>query len=92
MARGRRPTGDTLQFDDQLGRGLRRARLDAGIGFREAARLAELDISSIYRIEHGQIQPTFETLQTLLRLYVVNLNMGPDGLMLTWMKADGGTQ
>ena len=44
-----------LQYDDQLGRGLRRARLAAGVGFREAAKLAGLDISSVWRIEEGQI-------------------------------------
>jgi len=82
-----------LQYDDQLGRGLRRARLAAGVGFREAAKLAGLDISSVWRIEEGQINPRLSTIETLVKLYKANLNIGPDGLMLSWLEApveDGG--
>jgi transcriptional regulator with XRE-family HTH domain len=81
-----------LAYDSELARGLRRARLAAGIGFRESGRLAGLDITSIWRIENGEISPTLETLERLLRLYGANLNLGQDGLMLTWLetpKEDG---
>lgn len=76
-----------LAYDDQLGRGLRRARLAAGVGFRQAAKLAGLDISSVWRIEEGQINPRLSTIETLVKLYKANLNIGPDGLMLSWMEA-----
>jgi transcriptional regulator with XRE-family HTH domain len=77
-----------LQYDTDLARGLRRARLASGVGFKEAATLADLDISSIWRIEKGVFTPTLPTLHTLLRLYGANLNIGPDGLMLTWLGSD----
>jgi transcriptional regulator with XRE-family HTH domain len=75
-----------LQYDEDLGRGLRRARLAAGVGYREAGRRLELEISSIWRIETGAITPTLDTLARLLVLYKANLNLGPDGLMLTWLE------
>ena len=76
-----------LAYDDNLGRGLRRARLAAGIGFREAAELANLQFSSIWRFEQGLMYPRGDVLQRLMKLYSANLNIGPDGLMLTWMEA-----
>lgn len=82
MPRTKKPD---LQFDTHLGTGLRAARVAAGIGFREAARLAELDQTSIWRIENGQITPTLATIEVLARLYGANVNIGPDGLMITWL-------
>lgn len=76
-----------LAYDDDLARGFRRARLAAGIGLREAANLADLDLTSVWRIENGSIVPLLSTIQTLVKLYKANLNVGPDGLMLTWMEA-----
>jgi len=75
-----------LAYDDQLGRGLRRARLAAGVGFREAAKLAGLDISSVWRLEQGKINPRLSTLLVLMKLYKANLNVGSDGLMLQWLE------
>lgn len=74
-------------FDDDLARGIRRARQASGMGFRDAARRAELDHSSIWRIENGVIVPTLETLVRLMKLYGANLNIGPDGVMITWLAA-----
>lgn len=75
-----------LQYDDRLARGLKRARKASGIGFREAAREVGLDATSIWRIETGEITPTLSTLAKLVSLYQANLNIGLDGLMLTWME------
>ena len=75
-----------LQYDDSLARGLRRARLAAGIGLRESARRIGIDSSNLWRIEASKFSPTFETLEKLLRLYGANLNIGPDGVMLTWLQ------
>jgi transcriptional regulator with XRE-family HTH domain len=75
-----------LQYDDDLARGLRRARLGAGFGFRPTCRKLEIATSSLYRFESGEIRPSLETLEKMLRLYGANLNVGPDGLMLTWLE------
>lgn len=78
-----------LQFDEDLARGLRRVRLSVGLEMREAGQAAGLDLTSIWRFENGRINPRLSTLQTLMRLYKANLNIGPDGLMLTWLEEPG---
>lgn len=91
MPRTTSPTSE-LRYDGDLARGLRRARLAAGIGFKQAAELVGMNMSSIWRIEHGKVTPPLETLEALCKLYGANLNIGPDGRMLTWMgegDADG---
>ena len=87
MTRKQRKPAPELQYSESLADGLRRARLSADIGFREAARHIGIESSNLWRIEKGQFTPSFETLGKMLRLYKANLNIGPDGVMLTWQKA-----
>lgn len=79
-----------LAFATELGDGLRRARVAAGLTYREASIAADLDQSSVFRIEKGTFKPTLETIATLMVLYRANLNIGPDGLMVTWMEQPKG--
>jgi transcriptional regulator with XRE-family HTH domain len=75
-----------LRYDEDLARGLMRARLACGIGLKEAAGQVGLDLTSIWRFENGKMNPRLSTLQALVALYRANLNIGPDGVMLTWME------
>lgn len=83
MARAKAPE---LRYAESVAEGLRLARLSAGLGFRESARKLGLTTSSLWRIESGTFRPTDETLVKMLRLYRANLNVGPDGVMLTWLE------
>lgn len=75
-----------LAYDESLARGLRRARLSAGYGLRKGAEAVGLNLTSLWRIERGDISPTIATLTTIVRVYGANLNIGPDGVMLTWLE------
>lgn len=75
----------TMQVDTDLGTGLRRARLAAGIGLREAARTSPLNMTSIWRIEHGSMSPTVRLLRDLCSLYGADINIGRDGVIVTWL-------
>ena len=75
-----------LAYDESLARGLRRARLAAGYGLREAAAKLDLNLTSLWRIERSEIAPKMETLLAMVRVYGANVNIGPDGVMLTWLE------
>lgn len=86
MARKRKAPTHELKFSSDMAEGLRLARENAGLTLREAAEQADLNITSLWRFEHDRMQPTYMTLVKLCVLYGMNLNIGPDGLMLTWME------
>jgi transcriptional regulator with XRE-family HTH domain len=75
-----------LRYSDSLADGLRLARLSSGVGLRETARRVGIEPSNLWRIEKGKFTPTFDLLGRLLAVYKANLNLGPDGLMLTWLQ------
>jgi transcriptional regulator with XRE-family HTH domain len=75
-----------LRHDTKLASGLKRARIAAGIGQKQAGRLSGLNYTTVWRIEQGKIVPGVQTLLTLMLLYDANVNIGPDGLMVTWME------
>ncbi len=71
-----------------LGLGLRGARVSADVGWREAAEITGLDLSTIVRIENDAITPSLETLMTLVKLYRAVVEVNPDGTLVTWMGSE----
>jgi transcriptional regulator with XRE-family HTH domain len=61
----------------ELGERLKQSRVQAGLGLREFARLADVSPSLVSQIESGRTQPSIATLLTLARI----LNVSIDGLL-----------
>lgn len=53
------------EFTKAFGNHLRKLRMVKGLSIRELALEADIEFKRIYLIEHGQVNPTIVTVQTL---------------------------
>jgi transcriptional regulator with XRE-family HTH domain len=61
-----------------LGKDLRHARKEVGLGVRELARITELSPEAISAIERGHRYPSLQTLETLVGPLRIRIVIGPD--------------
>ena len=65
---------ETSIYREQLGERLKKARIKAGYTQKQVTDLIKINQSQLSKIENGQIEPSIETLGTLIDFYEINAN------------------
>lgn len=69
-------------YKEMLGERLKKARIEAGYTQRQITDLLKINQSQLSKIENGQIEPSIETLGTLIDFY----DISADWLLGTGMR------
>jgi len=66
-------------------------RKDIGMSRGKAAAAAGLDISALFRLERGQREPTFATVEKLALVLGFDVMVGRGGTIYTWEDTGDGS-